>query len=396
MYKTTTALKRIRKCKKRLRIVQGGSSAGKTIAILLILIDKAQREKGKLISVVSETLPHLKKGAIRDFLTIMEAQGYYKDDRWNRTDFIYTFETGSKIEFFGVDSADKVRGPRRDDLFINEANNVSYETYTQLSIRTNGTIWIDYNPVVEFWVHDEIIAHGVDHDFLILTYKDNEGLPATIVHDLESRRGNAAWWRVYGEGLVGELEGRVYKGWQIIETIPHGARLERHALDFGFDPDPAVIVDIYYYDGGYILDEVLYQKGLHNSDLAQALKNLPPRLTIADSAEPKSISEIAMYGVSIMPTPKGKDSKKWGINVMQSIPISITKRSVNGIDEYRKYMLAQDKEGRFIPGETVGHDDFLDAARYGIVSLVPIIQRADILANMPRVVDTRERRNPAR
>jgi phage terminase large subunit len=395
-YQATTALKKIRRCKKRLRIIQGGSSAGKTIATLLILIDLAQREGGKVISVVSETLPHLKKGAIRDFLAIMEAHGYYDDDRWNRTDYIYTFETGSKIEFFGADSPDKVRGPRRDHLFINEANNISYETFTQLSIRTNGTIWVDYNPVVEFWVHDEIINRGADHDFLILTYKDNEGLPPTIVADLESRKGNTAWWRVYGEGLVGELEGRVYKGWQIIDEIPHGARLERHALDFGFDPDPAVIVDIYYYDGGYILDEVLYQKGLHNSDLAQALKNLPSRLTIADSAEPKSISEIAMYGVSIMPTPKGKDSKKWGISVMQSIPISITKRSVNGIDEYRKYMLDQDKEGRFIAGETVGHDDFLDAARYGICSIVPVIQRADIIANMPHVLDTRERKNPAR
>ena len=384
MYQATTALRRIQKLNKRLRIIQGGSSAGKTIATLLILIDRAQREKGKLISVVSETMPHLKRGAIRDFLSIMEEHGYYKDDRWNRSDFIYTFETGCRIEFFSADSADKVRGPRRDILFINECNNVSFETYTQLAIRTNETIYLDYNPVVEFWVQDEIINKGAEHDFLILTYKDNEGLPQTIVDELESRRGNTAWARVYLDGLVGELEGRVYKGWQIIDEIPHEARLERHALDFGFDPDPAVIVDIYFYNGGYILDEVLYQKGLHNSDLAKALKNLPPKLTIADSAEPKSISEIAQYGVSIVPTPKGKDSKKWGIQVMQDQQISITKRSVNGIDEYRKYMLEQDKEGRFIPGETIGHDDFLDAARYGICSLAPIIQRAELHAQYSR------------
>ncbi len=395
MYQATKAVHKIRKMTKRLRIAQGGSSAGKTIATLLILIDKAQREKEKLTSVVSETMPHLKRGAIRDFLSIMEAHGYYKEDSWNRSDFIYTFETGSKIEFFSADSADKVRGPRRDNLFLNEANNISYETFTQLSIRTNETIWIDYNPVVEFWVQDEIINKGVEHDFLILTYKDNEALPEAIVKDLESRKGNAAWWRVYGEGLVGELEGRVYKNWAIIDEIPHGARLERHALDFGFDPDPAVIVDIYYHDGGYILDEVLYQKGLHNSDLAAALKNLPPKLTIADSAEPKSISEISMYGIAIVPTPKGKDSKKWGIDVMQNQPISITKRSVNGINEYRKYMLAQDKEGRWLPGETVGHDDFLDAARYGMCSVVPTIQRADMIANMPRYAKATKRVNPA-
>lgn len=393
LYQTTSALRKIQSLNKRLRIIQGGSSAGKTIAILLVLIDRAQREKGLLISVVSETVPHLKRGAIRDFLSIMEGHGYYKDERWNRTDFIYTFETGSKIEFFSADSPDKVRGPRRDILFVNECNNISYETYTQLAIRTKGEIYLDYNPVVEFWVQDEIINKGLDNDFIIVTYKDNEGLADTIVQELESRRGNTAWARVYLDGLVGELEGRVYKNWQIIDDIPHEARLERHALDFGFDPDPAVIVDIYYYNGGYILDEVLYQKGLHNSDLAKALKNLPSKLTIADSAEPKSISELSMYGLTVLPTPKGKDSKKWGIQVMQDQQISITKRSVNGIDEYRKYMLAQDTEGRFISGETVGHDDFLDAARYGICSLVPVIQRADMLATMPRY-SYKERENP--
>jgi len=394
LYQTTSALRKIQSLSKRVRVIQGGSSAGKTIATLLVLIDRAQREKGKLISVVSETVPHLKRGAIRDFLSIMEGHGYYKDERWNRTDFIYTFETGTKIEFFSADSPDKVRGPRRDILFVNECNNISYETYTQLAIRTKEEIYLDYNPVVEFWVQDEIVNKGVEHDFLILTYKNNEGLSQNIVDELESRKGNSAWWRVYGEGLVGELEGRVYKNWQIIDDIPHEARLERHALDFGFDPDPAVIVDIYYYNGGYILDEVLYQKGLHNSDLAKALKNLPSKLTIADSAEPKSISELSLYGLTVLPTPKGKDSKKWGIQVMQDQQISITKRSVNGIEEYRKYMLAQDLEGRFIPGETIGHDDFLDAARYGICSLVPVIQRADMLANMPRY-SYKERENPA-
>lgn len=395
MYQATTALRRIKKLNKRIRIVQGGSSAGKTIALLLLLIHEAQSRKNILISVVSETVPHLKRGAIRDFLSIMEAHKYYDDDAWNRTDFIYTFETGSKIEFFSADSPDKVRGPRRDILFINEANNVSFETYTQLTIRTNETVYIDYNPVVEFWVHDEIIAKGRDHDFLILTYKDNEGLPQAIIDELESRRGNRAWWRVYGEGLVGELEGRVYKGWQIIDEVPHEARLERHGLDFGFDPDPAAIIDAYYLNGGYILDEVLYQRGLHNRDLANALKNLKSALTVADSAEPKSIADIASYGVSIIPTKKGPDSKRWGIEVVQGLQISVTKRSVNLIEEYRKYMLDQDANGRFIPGKTIGHDDALDAARYALTSVVPVLQRQEFIDAMPRMAPT-QRINQAR
>lgn len=396
MYQATTALKKIRKLKKRLKIIQGGSSAGKTIAILLILIDRAQRNNNKVYSVVSETVPHLKRGSIRDFLNIMEAHGYYKDDLWNRSDFIYTFETGSKIEFFSADSADKVRGPRRNgDLFINECNNISYEVYTQLAIRTEGDIFLDYNPVVEFWVHDEIIAKKVDHDFEVVTYLDNEGLPKVIVDELEKRKGNTQWWRVYGEGLVGEVEGRVYTGWEIIDKIPHEARLERHALDFGFDPDPAAIIDIYHYNGGLIFDEVLCQKGLHNSDLAAVLKNLPKALTIADSAEPKSISELQRYGISVIGTPKGADSKRYGIEVMQSQRVSVTQRSTNLIDEYRKYMLDQDLNGRFIPGKTVGKDDCLDAARYGTVSLVPVIRSKELFDMMP-VIQRRDKPNPAR
>src|SRR3990167_6595246 len=203
----TTALHKILAMKKRLCIVQGGSSAGKTYAILLILIDRAQTDKGKIISVVSETVPHLKRGCIRDFLSIMETYGYYEDNQWNKTDFIYTFkETGSKIEFFSADSPDKVRGPRRDILFINEANNISFETYTQLVVRTNEDVYIDYNPVSSFWIHEEVVPKH-DHDFIILTYKDNEQLAPSIVQEIESRKDNKYFWQVYGLGEIGEIEG---------------------------------------------------------------------------------------------------------------------------------------------------------------------------------------------
>ena len=245
MYTATTAVRKIAGLKKRLKIIQGGSSAGKTIAILLILIDRAQTEKNKIFSVVSETIPHLKRGAIRDFLNIMETHKYYRDAQWNRTDFIYTFETGTRIEFFSADNSDKVRGPRRDVMFINEANNITYETYTQLAIRTNEEIYIDYNPVAQFWVHDEIIPKQ-DHDFLIVTYKDNEGLPKAIVEELESRKDRKAWWQVYGEGQLGDIAGKIYTDWKIVEEVPHAGRLERRGLDFGYTNDPSAVVDIYY------------------------------------------------------------------------------------------------------------------------------------------------------
>lgn len=376
LYSRTTAVDKIASLKKRLKVIQGGSSAGKTIAILLILIDRAQTEKDKIFSVVSETIPHLKRGAIRDFLNIMEGHKYYREKQWNRTDFIYTFETGSRIEFFSADNAEKVRGPRRDVLFINEANNITYETYTQLAIRTNEDIYIDYNPVSEFWVHEEI-KPKVDHDFLILTYKDNEGLPEAIVKELESRKDRKSWWQVYGLGELGDAEGKIYTDWAIIDEVPHAGRLERRGLDFGYTNDPTAIVDIYYADGAYILDELLFQKGLSNKQIADVILNAPrPEvLVIADSAEPKSIDEIKSYGVNILPAEKGKDSVLSGIQLVQAQRISVTKRSVNIIKEYRNYLWERDKDDKVlnVPEHTWSHS--MDALRYAMSSLIkkPVI-----------------------
>ena len=377
-YQATQAVKKILNLKKRLRIIQGGSSAGKTIAILLILIDKAQSTKGKTISVISETLPHLKRGAVRDFLSIMENHGYYNDNRWNKSELTYEFETGSKIEFFSADQPAKVRGPRRDILFMNECNNISFETYTQLAIRTNDDIYLDYNPVSEFWVHTELIPNH-EHDFIILTYKDNEGLPQSIVQEIESRRNNKYFWQVYGEGRIGEIEGKIYTDWRIIDEVPHEARLERYGLDFGYTNDPTAIVAIYYYNGGYILDEITYQKGLSNKDIADILKNLPRALVIADSAEPKSIDEIKSFGINIIPTTKGKDSVRYGIQIVQDNQISITKQSVNGIREYRNYLWKVDNDGRVLKDPDGGQDHQMDAIRYGMMSLIPVIRKKENL-----------------
>ena len=395
MFQATTALNKIRKLKKRLRVIQGGTSAGKTIAILIILIDRLQREKGLISSVVSETLPHLRRGAIRDFLNIMETQKYFDPERWNKTEFTYTFETGSKLEFFSADSADKVRGPRRNgDLFLNECNNIPYETFTQLSIRTQGSIYCDLNPVAEYWYHEHV-DNKVDHDFIVVTYKDNEGLPQVIVDEIESRRGNKAFWQVYGEGLLGEAEGRIFTGWNTtLEDIPHEARLERYGLDFGYTNDPTAVVGIYYYNGGYILDEITYQKGLSNKQIADVLLNQRKALSIADSAEPKSIDEIASYGISIMPTTKGPGSVLQRIQMMQDQRISVTKRSTNIIKEYRNYLWETDKDGRIINEPSPIWNHAMDAVGYALQSIVPIIKRKELFDGFNFV--RQERKNPAR
>lgn len=394
-YAKTTALKKIANLSKRIRAIPGGSSAGKTVGIIQYLIVLSQTDKKpKITSIVSESFPHLERGAMRDFLDIMQSHNYFIDDRWNKTLHTYTFETGSKIEFFSVDQPGKVRGPRRDRLFINEANNISFETFEQLEIRTKDFIFLDWNPTSEFWYYTEIRGKRDDIEELTLTYKDNEALDEQIVRSLEMRKDRVNWWKVYGLGELGEVENRVFTGWQIIDQIPHEARLERHGLDFGYSPDPAAIVDIYYYNGGIILDQVLYQVGLKNRNLADALKNLKPALTIADSAEPKSIAELQEFGISIIPCEKGKDSRKYGIKTMQDQQISVTKRSLDLIREYRNLLWLANKEGKVIgheTGDTVGDDHCIDAARYGIMSLVPIIQRQEFNQNQPRFYQERKK-----
>jgi phage terminase large subunit len=368
-YVKTTATDKIFTLRKRIRGVAGGTSASKTISILLWCIQYAQTHNNELISVVSESFPHLKRGSQRDFLNIMEGHGYFKDSNWNKTDFVYTFETGSRIEFFSADQPGKVRGPRRDVLFINEANNISYETYTQLEVRTKKIIWLDWNPVQEFWFYSEVKDKD-NVDFLILTYKDNEALDPNIVQAIESRQGNKNWWQVYGLGQLGEVEGKIYKDWAIIDDIPHEARLERYGLDFGYSNDPTAIVAIYRYNGGFILDEITYQKGLSNKQIADVLNNQDKALVIADSAEPKSIDEITSYGVMIQPALKGQGSLSKGIAFVQDQRMSMTKRSLNVIKEYRNYLWQTDKEGKIINVPDVGFDHAMDAIRYAVNSLV--------------------------
>ncbi len=367
--------------KKRIRIVQGGSSASKTISILLYLIALAQSDKKRtLTSICSESIPHLKRGAIRDFKNIMMEHQYWKDDNWNTTDSMYTFETGSQIEFFSTDNGDKLRGARRDRLFINECNNVSFEAFEQLEIRTAEFIYLDYNPSNEFWVQTELKGNRTDIDFIIITYKDNEALGDSIVQALEQRKNRKGWWQVYGLGLLGEVEGKIFKDWLIIDSVPHEAVLERYGLDFGYTNDPTTIVAIYRYNGGYILDEICFQKGLSNKQISDIISNQETNaLVIADSAEPKSIDELTTYGISVLGAEKGRDSIANGIQIVQMQRISVTKRSINIIKEYRNYLWQTDKNGKVLPIPEGGYDHTMDAIRYGLTSVFRLSGMGDVI-----------------
>jgi len=402
MYKFTIAAEKITALKKRVRVIQGGTSAGKTVAIIIYLIHLSQADKNQtLTSIVSESFPHLRRGCLREFLLIMKEHNYFKEKNWNSTNFIYTFETGSQIEFFSVDQADKVRGARRDRLFINEANNVSFDAFEQLEVRTKEFIFLDYNPTSEFWAFTEIPKRN-DWEKIVLTYKDNEALSKEIIDSIEQRRNRGGWWKVYGLGELGEIEGRIYTNWKIIDEIPHEARLERYGLDFGYTNDPSALVAICYYNGGYILDEKFYQRATQNRDIAALIKNYPSALTIADSAEPKSIDDIKSYGINIIGAKKRAEGfgvigtyLKWSIGLVQEQKISVTKNSVNLIKEYRNYLWQVDRDGRMLNTPEEGNDHALDAIRYAMTTIVPIIRRQELISALP-VINIKQKPNRAR
>jgi phage terminase large subunit len=376
LFSATTATNKIQDMTKRIRIVQGGTSASKTISILLFLIAMAQTDtEPTLTSVVSESFPHLRRGCIRDFLNIMQTHKYFKDALWNKSESTYTFETGSKIEFFSADQSAKLRGARRDRLFLNEANNVPLDAFEQLEVRTLEFVYLDYNPTTEFWSFTEVCGCGktgcvgkrTDTEHIILTYLDNEALDKAIVDSIEQRRNNKAWFQVYGLGLLGEIETQIYRGWKIIDEVPFEARLERFGIDFGYTNDPTAIVAVYYYNGGYIIDELAYNHGLINKQIAGIIKAQPKVvMTIADSAEPKSIDELRAENLTVLPSKKGQGSVLQGIQYVQAQQISVTKNSINLIKEYRNYVWITDKDGKIInePDHLFSHG--MDAVRYAL------------------------------
>ena len=364
----TTAIRKIEALKKRIKIIQGGTSAGKTYGILPILITKAATYPRLEISVVAESIPHLRRGALKDFLKIMKETGRYFEERFNRTLLRYEFGNGSVIEFFSADDSSKLRGARRDILYINECNNVTFESYNELSIRTKKEVYLDFNPANEFWVHKEL-KDEPESDFLILTYMDNEALDNSIVQQIEKNRDKAAtsaywanWWKVYGLGELGSLEGVIFSNWKTIDTIPTEAKLVGIGLDFGYTNDPTAIIEIYNYNNTRIVNQLKYQTGLLNSDIAKVLPK--DVIVYADSSEPKSIEEIRRYGITIKGVTKGKDSINYGIDVMQRQSYLVTSNSTDLIKELRSYTWDVDKQGTRLNKPIDNFNHAIDALRY--------------------------------
>lgn len=370
MITPSTTFYKIEKLTKPLRIIQGGTSAGKTFSILQYLILFGLK-KDLLISIVAESIPVLKRGAYKDFQDILIKMNLYNESNHNKTD--RTIKVGkSTFEFFSADDSTKLRGSRRDILFLNEANNVTFEAFQELNVRTKLFTFLDYNPTAPFYAHTDLIgSDGVD--FLIVTYQDNEFLDKKIVTEIESWKAKAETseyyknrWKVMGLGQLGIQSGAIYNDWSEIDSLPANAELLGSGLDFGFSNDPSALVAVYRYNGEIILDEIVYQKGLLNSQLASLIKssNASNAIIYADSAEPKTIAELKHYNLKVLPVLKGKDSINYGIQLIQEQSFKVTSRSIHLIKELQNYVWQKDKDGNSlsIPIDTYNHA--LDALRY--------------------------------
>lgn len=340
---------------KRRALNEGGTYSSKTWSILqlLIILGKAAKQP-LLISVVSESLPHLKKGAMRDFFKIL---GEEKDNNpnFNKTDCIYTFGYGV-MEFFGADEAGKVSGPRRNILFMNEANNIPFETARGLDIRTSTFTFADWNPVGEFWAHQQWIGQP-ENTYIHSTYQDAlDVISKEIIANIESNRDkDPNWWNIYGLGLLGKVEGLVYSQFEQVDSLPVGPVV--YGLDFGFSSDPSVLVKNVVIGDKLYSQEMFREVGLTNDAIAQRLSLLRVKgePIFCDPDEPKSAEELRQKGFNVLESVKGKGSVKFGIQKVNTYYQYWTKDSTECIKEQRNFRFIKDRQTGLYTENTTHH-----------------------------------------
>ena len=362
----------VKQSKKRICVLQGGTRSGKTYSILLALIEFAYKNKGKglYITIARQTFPSLRATAMRDFFDILKKENLYDERLHNKSNHLYSLY-GNYFEFISCDSEIKIRGRQRHILFMNECNEFSMETFVQLSLRTTFKIIIDFNPSEQYhWLYTQIIDSDRDDvDFYISTYKDNPFLAEATIREIERLKDvDENLYRVFGEGQRGVATETIFPVFNIIDSIPDNASEIALGLDFGFTADPTSLIKVYKHDLNLYIDELIYERGLTNQDIAHKIKQLGIDRSIeifADSAEPKSIEEIfRMGGINIKPTKKGADSVRIGIDVLKRHKLNITKRSVNAIKEFRNYKWIKNKNNEITNKPIDSFNNAIDSVRY--------------------------------
>lgn len=351
---------------------KGGTRSSKTWSTLQLLhLVCVNSEKPLVISCVAATLPMVKRGMMRDFKQMLITESEWDENAFNKSECTYTYPNGCIIEFFGVDNASKVHGSARDILFVNEAQTIPREIFRQLDIRTRKKVIIDFNPVRKFWGETEFV--GDRYITIHSTYKDNPYLSKEQVGAIEKNKDDANWWRIYGEGETGGVEGNVYPSYEVIDEMPETFTGRCLGLDFGFVNDPTAIVDIRFQGWDLYVDLLCYETGLLNASIADYLtSNMLHRLiTVCDNAEQKSIVELQQRRVKAIPCVKGRGSVAGGIAQVKQFRLHITKRSVKLLDELDNYKFIKDEATDTYTNETIdAWNHALDALRYGVDYLI--------------------------
>ncbi len=376
MIQQTTALRKIASLKKPIRVIQGGQGASKTFSILMLLINHASNKGNREILILSAELTKMRLTVIKDFVKIMTMFGIYEQTRFI-SGTLYRFPNGSFIKFIGLDKSDVGKGLRSDVAYFNEVNKIDSETYRQVATRA-GKVFCDYNPDASFFIHDEVLNRP-DVDYLELTFKDNELLSERergeilrykeLGYDAQGNIISKYWankWRVYGLGLVGAIDGAVFENWSVIDSIPKEARLMFGGIDFGFSVSKFAALNVYYLDGKYILDELVYSTKLTNQDAAAELHKVGynNQIMYCDHAEPKSIEELKRGKIRAVPCDNKQDIKVFAIQKLNSKEFHVTKRSTNLVVELGA-MVYDEKTNK--PKKS-DRDHLIDALLYAIGS----------------------------
>ncbi len=368
--RTNKVFNHLQRSDKKIVVEQGGTRSGKTYNILLwIIFEYTYRNTGKTITICRKSFPSLRASVMRDFFDILRNYELYNEDYHNKSSNEYHLN-GNLVEFISLDQPQKIRGRKRNLLYINEGNELFYEDWQQLVFRTDGRIIIDYNPSDSFhWIYDRVIPRE-DCDFYQTTYRDNPFLDKSIVDEIERLRDtDEDYWRIYGLGERGMSRATIFQFGQA--EIPTDAKLISYGLDFGYTNDPTALVAVYQLENNLYLDELIYRTGLTNRDIHSHFQsfNLDRRDEIfADSAEPKSIDELHRFGWNVKPTVKGADSVNAGIDILKRHKLFVTPRSSNLIKELQNYKWVEDKNGNLLNKPIDAFNHGIDAARYAVAN----------------------------
>lgn len=359
---------------KRIQLHQGSARSGKSFALLQYLIVKALDSK-VLISVVRKTFPALRTSALRDFKDIMQSLELWDEEQWMATEKVYTFDNGSQIEFFSTDIAEKLKGLRRDILWIDEANELSYEQYLQLAIRTTGQIILSYNPSFspKHWILKEVTPDN-DSQTFITTYRDNPYLPIEQIRFIEKYRDtNPRFWQTYGLGQFAVNEKQIYD-FEVVDDFDFDtAEFVGFGMDIGYVSDPSALVAVWKAGDKIIVNEHIYKKGLLTSEIVQMMQGnvMPNDIVIIDSSEPRLIEEIKRSGFPLARgVKKGKDSVQWGIDLVKRYQIIVPKANANLIEELYSYEWVDDGNGGITNVPVDANNHALDAMRYVVMELL--------------------------